>query len=288
VEEDWVSRQGNRMHKDPYVELLKQVISGRFHRENGMRINYLLDVKYGSQSFDLKSLIDVRMRAAPVLEAIERDADEQGHYRERIFGFPYSMLGQKRLYNVEAVIRTVLKENIPGDFLEAGVWRGGACIFARLLLNYLDPAGGRHVFVADSFEGLPPSDHEADKPFPFHLDPSLSASLDQVRENFRLFGLDPDKDTTFIKGFFADSLPKLSLPRGLAVLRADGDLYISTIDILENLYDQVVPGGYVIIDDYGALEPCRLATEDFRARRGITDQIRWIDWTGVYWRKGLG
>lgn len=276
------------MSTDSYVTLLKQVIAGRFHRENGMRINYLLDVAHGVEVFDLKKVIDVRGHAGSTLAAIEADADEQGHYRERIFGFPYSMLGEKRLNNVEAVIRTVLDEGIPGDVLEAGVWRGGACIFARALLDHLEPQGDRQVIVADSFAGLPPSDHAADQPFPFHLDPSLAVPLDQVRENFRLFGLDPDKGTRFVKGFFADSLPGLTLPRGLAVLRADGDLYVSTMDILDNLYDRVNPGGYVIIDDYGALEPCRQATEDFRARHAIADAIHWIDWTGIYWRKGRG
>ncbi len=269
---------------DPYIELLKKVISGRFHRENGMRINELLDVAYGVRPFDLNRVIDVRAHSAETLAAVEADEDEQGFYRERLFGFPYSMLGNRRLNNVEAVIRTVLDEKVPGHFLEAGIWRGGACIFARLLLNHLDPEGGRRVFVADSFEGLPPSDHDADKPFPFHEDPSLSVSLPQVRENFRLFGLDPDEGTTFVKGFFADSFPCLQTG-GLAVLRADGDLYVSTMDILNNLYDQVVPGGYVIIDDYGALEPCRLATEDFRKAHGVTEEMHWIDWTGVYWRK---
>lgn len=250
-----------------------------------MRINELLDVAHGLRPFDLNRVIDVRAHAGETLAAIEADAEEQGFYRERIFGFPYSMLGQKRLMNIEAVIRTVLAENLPGHFLEAGVWRGGACIFARLLLDHLDPGGTRQVFVADSFAGLPPSDHVADQPFPFHEDPTLAVGLDQVRENFRLFGLDPDQGTRFIKGMFAQSLPGLETG-GLAVLRADGDLYVSTMDILENLYDQVVPGGYVIIDDYGALAPCRSATEDFRAAHGITDALHWIDWTGVYWRKG--
>lgn len=130
------------MQKDPYVELLKQVISGHFHRENGMRILELLDVGYGLRPLDVQRVIDVRSHSADTLAAIAADPDEQGNYRERIFGFPYSMLGQKRLYNIEAVIRTILREGISGHFLEAGVWRGGACIFARLLLDHLEPQGG--------------------------------------------------------------------------------------------------------------------------------------------------
>ncbi|VDC33709.1 TylF/MycF/NovP-related O-methyltransferase [Pseudogemmobacter humi] len=273
------------MAPDPYIELLKKVISGHFHRENGMRINYLLNVAYGAQPFDLGKVLDIRSHASDALARIEADPDEASNYRERIFGFPYSMLGQKRLYNVEAALRIILHEKIPGDILEAGVWRGGACIFARMLLNHLAPDSDRLVWLCDSFEGLPPSEHEADKPHPFHLDLSLRCPLEQVRENFRLFGLDPDHKTRFVRGFFADTLPRLQTG-GLSLLRADGDLYISTMDILENLYAQVVPGGFVIIDDYGALEPCRLATDEFRRRLGIRDPIRWIDWTGIYWRKG--
>lgn len=155
------------------------------------------------------------------------------------------MPGRKRLYNSEAALRIILHEKIPGDILEAGVWRGGACIFARMLLT---PDSDRLVGLCDSFEGLPPSEHEADRPHPFHPDLSLRCPIGQVRENFRLFGLDPAHKTRFVRGFFADTLPQLRTC-GLALLRADGDLYISTMDILENLYAQVVPGGFVVIDD---------------------------------------
>jgi len=194
------------------------------------------------------------------------------------------MLGHARMDNIEDLIRQVLAENIPGHFLEAGVWRGGACIFARLLLDLLAPDQDRLVYAADSFAGLPLSDHEADQPYPFHLDSLLACPLDQVRAHFEHFDIDPDKKTRFVKGMFADSLPGLQTD-GLAILRADGDLYVSTRDILDNLYEQVVPGGFVIIDDFGALEPCRRATEDFRTLHGITDPMHKIDWTGVYWRK---
>lgn len=269
---------------DLYISLLKKAITGRFSRENGLRIVYLLDCFALSKPYDLATLIDIRPARQAVLDGIAADRDEQGFYKERIFGFPCSMLGQARIDNVEALIRRVVAEGVPGGFLEAGVWRGGTCIFARALLNVLEPGGARQVFVADSFAGLPPSDHAADAPFPFHLDPTLSCTEMQVRDHFAQFDLDPDQGVTYVPGFFEDSLPGLQTG-GLAILRADGDLYRSTVDILENLYDQVVPGGFVIIDDYGALEPCRLATDEFRAKRGIDAPMTVIDWTGVYWRK---
>ena len=73
-------------------------------------------------------------------------------------------------------------------------------------------------------------------------------------------------------------------PNQLAILRADGDLYKSTMDILDNLYHRVVPGGFVIIDDYGAIPACRQAVDDFRQTHGVDLPIHKIDWTGVYWR----
>jgi O-methyltransferase len=65
----------------------------------------------------------------------------------------------------------------------------------------------------------------------------------------------------------------------------DGDLYESTMDALTALYPRLSPGGFCIVDDYGALEACRRAVHDFRASHGIGDPIVPIDWTGVFWRR---
>jgi O-methyltransferase len=69
------------------------------------------------------------------------------------------------------------------------------------------------------------------------------------------------------------------------VVRLDGDIYESTIQAFEALFDRLSAGGYLIVDDYGALPNCKTAVHDFRAARGITEDIHLIDWTGVYWRK---
>jgi O-methyltransferase len=71
----------------------------------------------------------------------------------------------------------------------------------------------------------------------------------------------------------------------IAVPRVDGDMYQSTIEVLSSLYHRVSPGGYVIIDDYGAIRSCRAAVHDFRESTSVTEQIERIDWTGVFWRK---
>jgi O-methyltransferase len=104
-----------------------------------------------------------------------------------------------------------------------------------------------------------------------------------VRANFARHGL-LDRQVQLLEGWFRDTLPLAPIQR-LAVIRLDGDLYESTIDTLETLYQQLSPGGYVIVDDYGAIEACHEAVQDFRARAGTADLMSEIDWTGVYWRR---
>ena len=195
-----------------------------------------------------------------------------------------TMVGLRRLENLQACIAATLSDGVPGDVLEAGVWRGGAAIFARAALDVL---GGedRLVWVADSFEGLPPpaAGVPADEGDRHSEIDYLAVGIEAVKANFRKYGLLDDR-VRFLQGWFADTLPSAPVER-LAVLRADGDMYKSTTDILEPLYDKVSSGGFVIIDDYGALPPCRQAVDDFRDARHITAPLTPVDWTGVYWRK---
>jgi hypothetical protein len=92
-----------------------------------------------------------------------------------------------------------------------------------------------------------------------------------------------DRQVRFLEGWFKDTLPTAPIGQ-IAVLRLDGDMYESTIQALEALYERVSPGGFVIIDDY-FLGPCRQAVTDFRSRTGIIDSIIDIDGKGVFWRK---
>jgi O-methyltransferase len=88
----------------------------------------------------------------------------------------------------------------------------------------------------------------------------------------------------FLKGWFKDTLAKAPI-KELAVLRLDGDLYESTMDALNPLYAKVSSGGFIIVDDYFAVQQCERAITDFRATHGISDPIHKIDDIGVYWRK---
>jgi O-methyltransferase len=198
----------------------------------------------------------------------------------------HTMIGLKRLRHLRAVSEGVLAEGIAGAFVEAGVWRGGACILMAGVLKAWG-ATNRAIVAADSFRGLPAPDERFVKDsltlFDFHLREELSVGAAQVRENFERYGLWSD-DVHLLEGYFRDTLP--SWPFGqIAVLRMDGDLYSSTMDTLVHLYDHVSPGGYVISDDYGVVIDARRAVLDFRRQRGITAEMFKVDGDGVFWRK---
>jgi O-methyltransferase len=196
----------------------------------------------------------------------------------------HTMVGMTRLDNIQACAESVLTDGIPGDFIETGVWRGGATIFMRAILEAYG-AMDRVVWVADSFRGLPPPDpriYPADADDRLHTFSKLAISLETVRGNFERYGL-LDERVRFLEGWFNDTLPSAPIER-LAVLRLDGDMYGSTWVALDSLYPKLSRGGYVIIDDY-ALPACRLAVEDFRHQHGIEDAVERIDWTGVFWRR---
>ena len=198
-----------------------------------------------------------------------------------------TMIGGARMRNIRVLAERVLDAGIPGDFLEAGVWRGGACILMRGILAAYG-VQDRTVWVADSFAGLPPPDpdaYPADAGDRHHTFQELAVPLEEVRANFERYGL-LDDQVQFLKGWFADTLPGAPIER-LAILRLDGDMYSSTMQTLDALYAKVVPGGFVIVDDY-ILAGCRQAVHDFRDRHGITDEIEDIDGAGAFWRKTAG
>jgi O-methyltransferase len=197
-----------------------------------------------------------------------------------------TMIGMQRLTSLQHCVETVLADEVPGDLIECGVWRGGACILMRAVLAaYGDET--RCVWLADSFAGVPPPDaanYKADKGVRLDRFASiLGVSEGDVRANFERYGLLDDR-VRFLPGWFKDTLPDAPIDR-IAVLRLDGDLYESTIQALDALYPRLSPGGFCIIDDYHAMKPCWQAVTDYRAKHGISAEIVDIDGTGVFWRK---
>ncbi len=198
-----------------------------------------------------------------------------------------TMVGLRRLDNLQDSTVAALRDGVPGDLVETGVWRGGCGILMRAILKAYGDRD-RSVWLADSFQGLPPP---APEEYPQDagdllatFTPYLGVSIEAVRANFRRYELLDDR-VKFLAGWFRDTLPATPIDR-IAVLRLDGDMYESTHLALTHLYPKVSRGGFVIVDDYGALPNCRRAVDDFRHAHAITESMVTVDWTGVYWRRG--
>jgi hypothetical protein len=194
-----------------------------------------------------------------------------------------TMIGLTRLRHLGKLVRHVVENQVPGDLIETGVWRGGACIYMRAMLAVLG-ANDRRVWVADSFMGLPKPDplaYPADANDNFHVVKFLRISLDEVKANFAKFNMLDDR-VEFLKGWFKDTLPTAPIAK-LAILRLDGDMYESTMNALDALYAKLSPGGFVIVDDY-VLPNCKKAIHDLRKQHKIEEPIVPIDANSAFWR----
>ncbi|MFU2008998.1 TylF/MycF family methyltransferase [Bacillus pseudomycoides] len=250
--------------REMYLELLKKTILFEIWQE------YEQDLVSDLQKYPVKN----------------RAVDPEKHRMGEIWPkFAHSMIGHVRMDNLQMCMETVLKDNIEGDFIETGVWRGGSCIFMRGFLK-VHEIENRKVWLADSFQGLPASNEEkypSDRLLNWlHTIDYLCVSLEEVQNNFRKYDL-LDENVRFLKGWFKDTLPTAPIEK-LAILRLDGDLYESTMDSLTNLYNKVSDGGFIIVDDY-FLPPCKAAVTDFHRKCGIQASLVPIDNHSVYWRK---
>lgn len=274
--------------KDAYLNLLERALTGTLYKDPP------LDPWSGVLRDETGAVFtpeDQRLRQSVTISPGVYDFTK----RDKGHDWPltaHTMIGLRRLRQLRAACECVLADGIPGDFIETGVWRGGACIMMQAVLtayySWAGHNGGRRVFVADSFEGLPPP--KADGPNPndrHHMAAALLAvSVEQVKENFRAYNL-LDSNVIFLKGWFVDTLRAADIKQ-LAVLRLDGDMYESTLDAIMPLYPKVSPGGFIIVDDYFAVAGCKLAIDEYRALNKITEPLVHIDGVGVYWRKGKG
>jgi hypothetical protein len=260
-----------KMEVELYLDLLKRCVSNTIYDDD-------LDVRVGTFGQDL--VTGKLFSAEPAVpDAALKSIG--GIWPTRA----HTMIGLPRLDNLRYCVETVIHEQIPGDLIEAGVWRGGASIFMRGILKAFE-ISDRRVWVADSFEGLPPTDesvHATDAAMGLDRFTDLAVSLEVVRENFARYGL-LDDQVVFLKGWFRDTLPNAPIEQ-LAIVRLDGDLYESTMDGLTNLYPKLSPGGFVIVDDYNDVIGCNEATDEYRQSMNINEPLTLIKGRGAFWRK---
>jgi hypothetical protein len=204
---------------------------------------------------------------------------EQSRWNIDPLSRPATLLGKSQLDLVEEAVLAVEAQGVPGDFIEAGIWRGGVIMLMRALINAYNMRD-RRVFAADSFAGIPKNTRALNDPVD-HWRDRWVASLDEVQQAIRRFGL-LDERIQFVVGFFEQSLKSLKDER-FAVARLDSDSYDSVETSLEYLYPLVSQGGYVIIDDWH-LPGCRMAVMNYRSQLGINDEIHERD-GNAYWVK---
>jgi O-methyltransferase len=206
--------------------------------------------------------------------------------RERVA--PYTMTSPERQFALHEAARYVVAAAVPGDFVECGVWRGGSSMMVALTLDALSER--RRMWLYDTFDGMP-TPSPADRLWTGHsatseLDKATKAegvgnvwayaTLDDVKENMGRTGYPPDL-ITYIAGRVEDTIPAQA-PDQIALLRLDTDWYESTRHELEHLWDRLVPGGVMILDDYGHWQGARKAVDEFFA--GRPQLLARVDYTG--------
>jgi len=268
-----------------YLDLIKKTLSFTLWPEPGIPLETFNYKRSTAKRYFIHNLTKIlrhfKLQLVEIANYKEKDREEGIIWPM----YAETMIGLKRLDNIQYCIEEVLKNKIEGDLIETGVWRGGACIFMKAVLSAYDE-NERTVFVADSFEGLPKPDatnFPADKGDSHHTEKFLAVSQEDVEENFRRYNL-LDSKVVFLKGWFKDTLPHAPITQ-LSILRLDGDMYGSTMDALVHLYPKLSKGGFCIIDDY-VLPGCKKATDDYRAKENIDAPLLRIDNSGVYWQKG--
>lgn len=191
----------------------------------------------------------------------------------------YTMVGLRRLDNLENCINDVVKNNIEGAIVETGVWKGGAMIFANACIRELKE--DRNIYVCDIFDGTFPKPlQECDEWTEKNDFSPLSISLDTVKYNFMEFSL-LTPNVVFKEGWFSDTLPSITEP--ISVLRLDGDTYQSTMDGMM-LEKQIPSGGYIIMDDW-AIESSKKAFLDYFKGTVTENDVIPVDSLSVYWKK---
>lgn len=289
-------------NSDRYLDLLKKSLLNQLYIEDGVRITFLVYQILGNTHRSIDATISeylnirrsyffeqmvAKIKCGGMAVALFDNANgETFELKEaRNFAFnAHSMIGIPRMNQLHACLDTILLENIQGDLIETGVWKGGATIFMR---GFLAAHGitDRKVWVADSFCGLPPPTTEQDKGVDFSLAvyPYLAVPEKMVKALFERYDL-YDEQVCFLAGWFKDTLPAAPINK-LALLRLDGDMYESTWDALTALYHKVTPGGFIVVDDYLSYPGCRDAVDEFRNAENVQSPLVPIDEVSVFWRK---
>ncbi|BBD57757.1 macrocin-O-methyltransferase domain-containing protein [Nostoc sp. HK-01] len=202
---------------------------------------------------------------------------------------PYTLLSEARLYSLYSLAKQVCLENIPGNFVECGSYKGGAAALLAVIIQRYS-LSSRLLYACDTFEGMPePTEFDSCNGTPANLTGygvgTLKAPIAEYLESI-CQRLNVQDIVVPVKGLFAETLPQYKSKIGsIAFLHADGDWYESTMDIFNNLYESIVPHGRIQIDDYGHWEGCKKAIHEFEHQKKARFNLHAIDYTGVWFEK---
>lgn len=242
------------------------------------------ELRYFPDNAEAKAMLEELRRENP--PSIQSSDPEFRELLEQIQ--PHTMVGEARLYSLFTLAKEICEQDLPGNFVECGVAAGGSSALLAAVISRHSKRP-RLLFSCDSFEGLPPTTE-----FDVHQGLSAEAAgwgagtCSAPPESLLSVcsALNVAQFVRPVKGFFSETLPAHREQFGpIALLHVDGDWYSSTTDILENLFDQVVPGGKIQIDDYGYWDGCKRAVQEFESRRGLRLSPQVIDFTGVWVEK---
>ena len=192
----------------------------------------------------------------------------------------YTAVFVPRLVALYKLSEEINQRSVLGDIVECGVYNGGsAAIMASLCQK--SPVN-RNVWLFDSFEGLPKPTGRDGNEAPAY-EGWCHGDLSKVKEVLRKLHI-LESRVHIVKGWFQDTFPKVEIPR-IAILHIDADWYESVKLCLEKFYDSVQPGGYIVLDDYGDWEGCRIATDEFLKNRALDVKLIQVDYTGFYFQK---
>jgi predicted O-methyltransferase YrrM len=190
----------------------------------------------------------------------------------------HTMCSNARLRGLYRSLHHVVDRNLPGDIVECGCARGGSAALMALTLRQLQSP--RKLWLFDTFAGLPaPTSHDPDFELADLFTGTCIGTLDEVREFFHR--LDAADNVEFVPGLFQETLPTAAVSQ-IVVLHIDGDWYESVKVCLESLYDKVVPGGVIQLDDYGYWQGARKAVDEFVKARRIQAPLQKLDYSGRF------
>jgi len=203
----------------------------------------------------------------------------------------YTMTSPERIYCLMEAVNYIEKNNIPGDIIECGVWKGGSMMVAAYTLLHLGRAN-RHLRLFDTYEGLPKPDEKLDVDIwgnrgidgwlPHRKTDESSdwalATLDEVQSNLEETGY-PRNLLHFVKGMVEKTIPA-NAPEAIAVLRLDTDWYGSTLHELVHFFPRLSRNGVIIIDDYGHFKGAKKAVDEYIVQHKLPILLNRVDYAG--------